>query len=206
MKGSRQPISDITRSAHPKETRSPPRALAPSGRLAQTIGLQPHSHDPGLPQTHYPTLHCSAQPSMTAKPIALLALCCLLCGAAMAARPDEAYEIEGKGVVPKSYVPDDRSVQLPTQFKPAGSGEATPLDTQSRAARSYGTVKVKVYCYGSRGCYFSYRYVDGSENLHSGTASLKKGYYFWFKQNKGYYYEIKGYKYDPARSKSLRFC
>lgn len=41
-------------------------------------------------------------PAMMAKPIALLALCCLLCGAAMAARPDEGYEIEGKGMIPKS--------------------------------------------------------------------------------------------------------
>lgn len=144
---------------------------------------------------------------MMAKPIALLALCCLLCGAAMAARPDEGYEIEGKGMIPKSFVPNDQSTtRLPTKFKPASSGQAVPLDGDGHSARSSSTVKVKVYCYCSRGCYFSYRYVDSRRSLHSGTASLKRGYYLYFQQNTGYYFEINGYKYDPDYSRSLRFC
>ncbi|KAL4438673.1 hypothetical protein ABPG77_006279 [Micractinium sp. CCAP 211/92] len=143
---------------------------------------------------------------MMAKPIALLALCCLLCGTALAARPDDAYDIEGKGKFPTSYVPDQSTVRLPTNFKPAGSGEAVPLDSNGQSARSSSTVKVKVYCFCSRGCYFSYRYVDSRKYLHSGTASLKKGYYVYFNQNTGYYYEINGRKYDPSRSTSLRFC
>lgn len=50
------------------------------------------------------------------------------------------------------------------------------------------------------------QYVDSRRSLHSGTASLKRGYYLYFQQNTGYYFEINGYKYDPDYSRSLRFC
>lgn len=61
-------------------------------------------HDPAHanPLTTAKAPHLSQIPTMMAKPIALLALCCLLCGTALAARPDDAYDIEGKGKFPTS--------------------------------------------------------------------------------------------------------
>ncbi len=72
---------------------------------------------------------------------------------------------------PCSYVPDQSTVRLPTNFKPAGSGEAVPLDSNGQSARSSSTVKVKVYCFCSRGCYFSYR-VSGRR---VGAAEARSG-------------------------------
>ena len=55
-------------------------------------------------------------------------------------------------------MPNDQSTtRLPTKFKPASSGQAVPLDGDGHSARSSSTVKVMVYCYCSRGCYFPYR-------------------------------------------------